>query len=141
MTTQDHDVENLRRASGAGTSPYQIFRAEAVPWLTPAGHTNSFSKMLVSPERQDSQRFDFRISSYPVSGSAEAHVHEEAEQIYYFLEGTGIVELDGIEHIVEPNTCMFVAPGVRHSVANSGFSNLVFIVVTSPPEGITRPDE
>jgi mannose-6-phosphate isomerase-like protein (cupin superfamily) len=109
--------------------------------LTPEGHSNSFSKMLVSPERQGSQRFDFRISSYPVSGYAEVHVHDEAEQIYYFLEGSGTVELDGIEHIVGPHTCMYVAPGVRHGVANSGFSNLVFIVATSPPEGISRPDE
>jgi mannose-6-phosphate isomerase-like protein (cupin superfamily) len=133
--------EIVVRASGAGRHPYQIFRSEAVPWLMPEGHTNSYSKMLVSPERQGSQRFDFRISSYPVSGSAAAHVHDVAEQIYYFLEGTGLVEIDGVEHIVEPHTTMYVAPGVRHSVANTGFTNLVFIVATSPPEGISRPEE
>lgn len=135
------DEIQVVRASGAGRQPYQIFRSEAVAWVTPEGHTNSYSKLLVSPERQDTKLFDFRISSYPVSGYADAHVHEAAEQIYYFLEGTGLVELDGVEHIVEPHTTMWVSPGVRHSVANTGFTNLVFIVVTSPPGGISRPTE
>ncbi len=120
---------------------FQLFRSEAVPWVEPGGHHNAFSKLLVSPERQGSHNFDFRISSYPPSGYAESHVHAEAEQIYYFLEGTGTIELDGVEHIVEPHTTLYVRPGVRHGVANTGFVNLVFIVATSPPEGIDRPPE
>lgn len=118
-----------------------LYRAEMVPWLQPGGHYSAFSKMLVNPELQGSRNFDFRISSYPPSGYAEAHVHDVAEQIYYFLEGTGLVELGEDRQIVEPNTVMYVAPGVRHAVANTGFVNLVFIVVTSPPEGIERPTE
>lgn len=120
---------------------FQLFRSEAVPWVTPGGHHNSYSKLLVSPERQGSRYFDFRISSYPVSGYVEAHVHDAAEQIYYFFEGTGLVELDGTEHIVGPHMAMYVAPGVSHAVSNTGFSNLMFIVATSPPEGIDRPEE
>jgi hypothetical protein len=30
---------------------------------------------------------------------------------------------------------------VPHAVSNTGFGNLVFIVVTSPPDGIERPRE
>jgi mannose-6-phosphate isomerase-like protein (cupin superfamily) len=118
-----------------------LYRAELVPWLEPGGHHTAYSKMLVNPELQGSRFFDFRISSYPVSGYAEAHVHDVAEQIYYFLEGTGLIQLGDEEHIVGPHTVMYVAPGVKHAVANTGFQNLVFIVVTSPPEDIERPTE
>lgn len=118
-----------------------LYRAEMVPWLEPDGHHTAFSKMLVNPELQASRFFDFRISSYPVNGFVEPHVHEIAEQIYYFLEGTGLAELGDERQIVGPHTVMYVAPGVRHAVANTGFQNLVFIVVTSPPDDIERPSE
>ena len=118
-----------------------LYRAEMVPWLQPGGHHTAFSKMLVNPELQGSRYFDFRISSYPPSGYVDLHVHDVAEQIYYFLEGTGLAELGDEKQIIEPNTVMYVAPGVPHAVANTGFKNLVFIVVTSPPEGIERPAE
>jgi mannose-6-phosphate isomerase-like protein (cupin superfamily) len=118
-----------------------LYRAEMVPWLQPDGHYSAFSKMLVNPELQGSRYFDFRISSYPPSGYVESHVHDVAEQIYYFLEGTGYAELGDERQIIEPNTVMYVAPGVPHAVSNTGFGNLVFIVVTSPPDDIERPRE
>lgn len=119
----------------------RLFRSEELPWLEPPAHHRGYSKMLVNPELQGSRQFDFRISAYPVEGYVDAHVHDEAEQLYYFLSGTALVELDGEKKVVGPHTVMYVAPGVSHAVANTGFETLTFIVVTSPPEGIVRPSE
>jgi mannose-6-phosphate isomerase-like protein (cupin superfamily) len=111
----------------------KILRAEEAFWEQPPKHFAAFSKMLVHPTNADTRHFDFRISSYQPKGYAEVHVHDIAENIYYILQGKGIVELDGERHLVEPHTVIHVPPGVRHGIFNTGLEDLLFIVVASPP--------
>jgi len=128
----------MRRSSTREGQTVPVFRIEEVPWAEPPGHVGGYSKYLISPESQGSRFFDFRISRYPMAGRVEPHVHEIAEHAYYFLEGTGLVEYGEERHIVAPGTVMFVPPGVRHAVENTGQQDLVFIVATSPPDDIAR---
>lgn len=111
----------------------KVMRAEEAFWELPPGHVQAFSKMLVHPTNADTKHFDFRLSSYQPKGYAEVHVHEEAENLYYILQGKGIVELDGVRHLVEPHVVVHIPPGVRHGIFNTGLEDLVFIVVASPP--------
>ncbi|HSB78778.1 MAG TPA: cupin domain-containing protein [Candidatus Methylomirabilis sp.] len=111
----------------------KILRVEEAFWEQPPGHFEAFSKMLVHPTNADTRHFDFRISSYQPKGFAEVHVHECAENIYYILQGRGIVELDGERHLVEPHMVIHIPPGVRHGIFNTGLEDLLFIVVASPP--------
>jgi mannose-6-phosphate isomerase-like protein (cupin superfamily) len=111
----------------------KLMRAEEAFWEQPPGHLEAFSKMLVHPSNAETKCFDFRISSYQPKGYAEVHVHEIAENIYYILQGKGIVELDGERHLVEPHMVIHIPPGVRHGIFNTGLEDLIFIVVASPP--------
>ncbi|RMF84418.1 MAG: cupin domain-containing protein, partial [Nitrospinota bacterium] len=94
----------------------KVMRAEEAFWELPPGHFQAFSKLLVHPTNAHTRYFDFRISSYQPRGYAEVHVHEVAENIYYILQGKGIVELDGVRHLVEPHTVVHIPPGVRHGI-------------------------
>jgi mannose-6-phosphate isomerase-like protein (cupin superfamily) len=117
-----------------GTRPKaKLMRAEEAFWEQPPGHFGAFSKMLVHPSNADTRYFDFRISSYQPKGYAEVHVHQAAENLYYILQGKGIVELDGARHLVEPHVVVHIPPGVRHGIFNTGLEDLIFIVVASPP--------
>jgi mannose-6-phosphate isomerase-like protein (cupin superfamily) len=117
-----------------GTKPKaKVMRAEEAFWEQPPGHFEAFSKMLVHPSNADTRYFDFRISSYQPKGYAEVHVHEVAENIYYVLQGKGMVELDGKRHLVEPHMVVHIPAGVRHGIFNTGLEDLIFIVVASPP--------
>ena len=111
----------------------KVVRMEEAFWELPPGHFSAFSKMLVHPTNSDTRYFDFRISSYQPRGYAEVHSHEVAENLYYILRGKGIVELDGVRHLVEPGIVIHIPPGVRHGIFNTGVEDLVFIVVASPP--------
>jgi mannose-6-phosphate isomerase-like protein (cupin superfamily) len=111
----------------------KVMRAEEAFWEEPPGHFAAFSKMLVHPSNADTRLFDFRISSYQPKGYAEVHFHEVAENIYYILQGRGIVELDGTRHLVEPHTVVHIPAGVRHGIFNTGLEDLIFIVAASPP--------
>jgi mannose-6-phosphate isomerase-like protein (cupin superfamily) len=104
-------------------------------WQQPdAGHVDgAYSKMLVTPQNSDTRHFDYRISVYQPKGSVAAHSHRVQEQIYQILEGEGLMELDGEKKVVRRHDVIFIPPGVVHALHNTGFQNLVFIVVTSPP--------
>ena len=111
----------------------KIMRIEEAFWEQPPAHFDAFSKLLVHPTNSATRYFDFRLSSYQPKGYAEVHAHEVAENIYYILQGRGMVELDGEKHVVEPHTVIHIPPGVRHGIFNTGLEDLVFIVVASPP--------
>jgi mannose-6-phosphate isomerase-like protein (cupin superfamily) len=104
-------------------------------WEDLPGHFGgAYSKMLVRPEVCGSRRIDYRISTYQPKGYVEAHAHRFQEQIYHVLEGEALMELDGERRVVRKHDVVFVPPGVRHALYNTGLTDLTFIVVTAPPE-------
>ncbi len=104
-----------------------------LPWKEYPGHFGgALSKALVGPENSKSSRIKFGISRYAPNAHVSEHAHKVQEQIYYVLEGRGILTLDGIEHLMGPHDYVYVPPGIRHSFANTGLEGLVFLVVTTP---------
>lgn len=49
-----------------------------------------------------------------ISLDAQAHYHKQMTEIYYVLEGTGEIELDGERHAVSPGDAILIKPGCRH---------------------------
>jgi mannose-6-phosphate isomerase-like protein (cupin superfamily) len=49
-----------------------------------------------------------------VSETSRVHYHKKMTEIYYILEGTGQVELDGLRFDVEIGTSIMIKPGCRH---------------------------
>lgn len=106
-----------------------------VSWQEFPGHFGgALSKLLVGPQNSGSSQIDFRISRYAPSAYVQEHVHQVQEQIYYVLEGEGLLTLDGDQHLMRPHDYVYVPPGVRHSFANTGTAGLVFLVVTTPEQ-------
>jgi quercetin dioxygenase-like cupin family protein len=106
-----------------------------VAWQEFPGHFGgALSKALVGPQNSGSSQLDFRISRYAPSAYVQEHVHKVQEQIYYVLEGEGLLTLDGDKHLMRPHDYVYVPPGVRHSFANTGTAGLVFLVVTTPEQ-------
>ena len=104
-------------------------------WENPPAHSEgAFSKMLVTPGTHGSRQFDFRISSYQPKASVFPHTHKVQEQIYHILEGEGLMELDGERTVVRPKEFIFIPPGVEHALYNTGLVDLIFFVITSPPD-------
>jgi mannose-6-phosphate isomerase-like protein (cupin superfamily) len=104
-----------------------------IPWQQFPGHFGgALSKALVGPGNADTQRMDFRISRYAPAAFVEEHVHKIQEQVYYVLEGEGVLTTDDDKHLMRPHDYVYVPPGVRHSFTNTGTGGLVFLVVTTP---------
>jgi len=106
-----------------------------IAWQEYPGHFGgALSKALVGPDNSGSSLLDFRISRYAPNAYVQEHVHKVQEQVYYVLEGEGVLTLDKERHLMRPHDYVYVPPGVRHSFTNTGTAGLVFLVVTTPAD-------
>jgi quercetin dioxygenase-like cupin family protein len=106
-----------------------------LPWKEYPGHFGgALSKALVGPENSGSRLIDFRISRYAPKAYVEEHSHKVQEQIYYVLEGEGILTVGEEKHLMRPHDYVYLPPGLPHSFTNTGLDGLVFLVVTTPAE-------
>jgi quercetin dioxygenase-like cupin family protein len=121
---------NDRRNSGAFME--QMAR---VAWQEFPGHFGgALSKLLVGPANSGTARIDFRISRYAPAAQVAEHAHQVQEQIYYVLEGEGVLTVDGEPRLMRAHDYVYLPPGVRHGFTNTGLESLVFFVVTTPAE-------
>ena len=104
-----------------------------VPWREFPDHFGgALSKPLVMPESAASRHIDYRISMYQPMAYVARHSHRQQEQVYHVLEGEGLMEIAGKTHVVRRHDVIFLPPGVEHAISNTGVSDLIFIVATSP---------
>jgi quercetin dioxygenase-like cupin family protein len=45
---------------------------------------------------------------------ARLHYHKRGTELYYLLEGEGVVVLDGVDHAVKKGSLVHIPPGVVH---------------------------
>jgi mannose-6-phosphate isomerase-like protein (cupin superfamily) len=68
------------------------------------------------------------------SGAEQAlRSHEEAEQVYVVVRGTGSMSVAGDTQQVAEGDLILVPPATDHSIANDGEAELACLSVQSPP--------
>jgi mannose-6-phosphate isomerase-like protein (cupin superfamily) len=65
-----------------------------------------------------------------------AEVHPDRDQFFRFEEGSGAVDIDGVENKVEADFAVIVPAGARHNVRNTGSGPLRLYTIYGPPEHI-----
>jgi len=61
--------------------------------------------------------------------STSGHKHFDAEEVYVFLEGKGVIHTGSNKHDVESGDVIVIAPGDSHRVFNVGNAPLSFVAV------------
>lgn len=60
------------------------------------------------------------------------HAHEDEEQVYYVLNGQGVVTLGEKRHAVGPGSAVYIPLGKRHGVTNASASDpFVYLYVVA----------
>lgn len=91
-------------------------------------------KMIVGPANfGPAKRMCFGVADFPPRQHAPAHMHSEQEEILYVLTGSGEFYFDGRPESVEPGTCIYIPPGVEHSINNTSDEVMKVVYVFSPP--------
>ena len=68
----------------------------------------------------------------PVGAATTAHHHPRTEEIYYLLEGTAEMTLDGETRQVGPGDAIAIPPGAVHTIRNTGNAALKFLCCCAP---------
>lgn len=64
--------------------------------------------------------------------STTRHYHPKSEEIYYILQGKGLMEIDGVEQEVNPLDAVAIPSKRIHQLTNIGTVNLVLLCCCSP---------
>ncbi len=64
--------------------------------------------------------------------ATERHYHGEAEEIYYVVEGTGELEIDGDRRRVSIGDAALIPPGAWHQIRAGGPGRLRFLCCCAP---------
>ena len=65
--------------------------------------------------------------------STDRHYHRKSEELYFILEGEGVMELDGSTKPIGPGDAILIPPNAWHQITASNTSQLRFLCCCSPP--------
>lgn len=71
-------------------------------------------------------------ATVPPRGTTEEHYHRVAEELYYFVSGSGRIRVEGEEQAVRSGDCVVLPPGARHKLFNDGDEPLVLLCCCAP---------
>ena len=91
------------------------------------------SILLIEPTRVGSKTIGLGVTYYDMEGmSGTLHSHKNLEQVTYVLSGHGVCVVDGDEASVGPGSAVYVPPGAKHKLRNSGSESLQFVFIFFP---------
>jgi mannose-6-phosphate isomerase-like protein (cupin superfamily) len=68
----------------------------------------------------------------PAGASEELRSHEEAEQAYVVVRGSGSMSATGDTQRLDEGDLVLIPPATDHAVANDGTDTLVLVAIQSP---------
>lgn len=92
---------------------------------------NITSYLLVSKLTCNADNLTITIVEMQPGGVQKLHSHEP-EQMYYILEGRGIMTVDGEEEPVQAGDCVFYPSFAEHGLKNTGDTVLRYLSAASP---------
>ena len=87
-------------------------------WDDPVRGKVSF-RVVFSADRTPTSTLYGGLSELAPSGWMGRHRHAQAE-VYYVVEGRGVVEVDGAEHPVAAGSWVFIPGNAEHGARNTG---------------------
>jgi quercetin dioxygenase-like cupin family protein len=104
--------------------------SEAEPFTTRDGST--IRELLGLPTSTLVRNQSLAEATLAPGQATERHYHAESEEIYYVLDGSGTMELDGEEREVAPGDAILIPPGARHTIT-AGPDGARFLCCCAPP--------
>jgi mannose-6-phosphate isomerase-like protein (cupin superfamily) len=68
----------------------------------------------------------------------DLHSHEEAEQVYVVVSGSGTMTVAGDRQEISQGDLVLVPPATDHSISNPGEAELCCVSVQSPPVSVSE---
>ncbi len=72
----------------------------------------------------------------PPGARQNSHSHENAEQIYVVVSGSGTMMVAGDRERVGVGDLVLIPPATDHGIENDGEEDLVYVTAASPPVSV-----
>lgn len=105
-------------------------RDAAAPFVTTDGST---IRSLLDRSNAPVAHQSLAEATIEAGGSTVRHRHLVSEEIYYIVEGAGLMEIDGEERAVAVGDAILIPPGARHRIEASGEGPLRLLCACAPP--------
>lgn len=92
------------------------------------GEGEYFVRTLLSELADSVIQYVRDLTLYP-GASIGIHLHENDEELYFIISGTGMMTVDGEEKQVTPGAVVLTQAGSRHGLKNTGDEQLRIAVV------------
>lgn len=119
------------------TKPF-VRAVTSVDPVVPPLHNNAVAWPVVLPKNGGSNTVEFHITELFPEGNAEEDVHEDADHMYYFIEGTGYSIVEGERLEYGPGDALFIPRGAKHSMFNTGAGTLRMVASFGPARKAMR---
>ena len=87
---------------------------------------------LLHPARQAVKiGYSLARGTLAAGGRSKSHVLASSE-VYYFLAGEGTIVVDGERAVVQAGSVIYVPPGAKQSLENTGAAELEFLCLVDP---------
>jgi mannose-6-phosphate isomerase-like protein (cupin superfamily) len=90
------------------------------------------SHILMDAGELGSRNLSVNWIEVPPGASEELLSHEEAEQVYIVVAGSGTMSATGDTQELAPGDFVMIPPATEHSVSNDGTETLALVSVQSP---------
>jgi mannose-6-phosphate isomerase-like protein (cupin superfamily) len=102
--------------------------SKQVPFTTKDG---SRIRSLLDLTNAPVQNQSLAEATVPIGHPTERHYHKLSEEFYFILEGTGNMEIDGVNQLVSPGDAILIPPGAWHQITAT--QTLRFLCCCAPP--------
>lgn len=106
-----------------------VLKKETAPrYRRPEGIT---SYLLASPRTGSAQHLTTTLAVLAPGGEQRLHSHSP-EQVYFILEGSGLMTVGSETQRVGPGDCVFIPSGQPHGLKNDGAVTLRYFSAAAP---------
>jgi mannose-6-phosphate isomerase-like protein (cupin superfamily) len=71
-------------------------------------------------------------ATIPVGTQTTAHYHPKSEEIYFVMQGSGEMMIDGSRRMIGPGDAVAIPPGAIHSLHNTGGEPIRILCCCAP---------
>ena len=89
-------------------------------------------KELLHPDKAD-LKIGYSLAHAVVRPSKTTLSHRlKTSEVYYIMEGKGIMYIDGESSVVGPGLAIYIPPGAKQNIHNPGDRDLIFLCMVDP---------
>ncbi|KAA0550059.1 cupin domain-containing protein [Bacillus sp. BGMRC 2118] len=73
------------------------------------------------------------LERMPPHTREQRHYHKYAKQLFFIIQGTAVIEIDGEAFILHEQEAIEIEKGLPHQIVNNSGEDIVFFVISQPP--------